>query len=206
MLYKNISKFSRKKASFKIQKGTIKSQETRPAIFILFSWRPWHCVAVALSTFETITSTTAVHHSYSAVSIVSIRMATIQNNLQHNREKVQQRGRASYSSSSDSNAVANTKQPLAAGFDYAVQADGTILAERRWRELRRTAHTCFTFAKIEQVPDRRLYQQQQQRGQSQHQQVPSRQILYRTRTSQSDHFCFFATASSTTTTSTATTK
>jgi hypothetical protein len=79
-------------------------------------------------------------------------MASIQNNLQHNREKVQQRGRASYSSSSDSNAVANTKQPLAAGFDYAVQADGTILAERRWRELRRTAHTCFTFARLIRCP------------------------------------------------------
>jgi hypothetical protein len=60
---------------------------------------------------------------------------------------------------------------LAAGFDYAVQAaDGTILAERRWRELRRTAHTCFKLVELITVPDPRLYQQQQQQPQRRQQQ------------------------------------
>jgi hypothetical protein len=32
---------------------------------------------------------------------------------------------------------------LAHGFEYATQKDGSVLAERRWRDLRRRAHTCF---------------------------------------------------------------
>jgi hypothetical protein len=36
-----------------------------------------------------------------------------------------------------------SRQGLAQGFEYATQKDGTVLAERRWRDLRRKAHTCF---------------------------------------------------------------
>ena len=91
---------------------------------------------------------------------------TIKNNLQLNREKALQRNQSN-----------DPKQSLAAGFEYAVQthggSNGTILAERRWRELRRTAHTCFKLVKVDQVQDRRLYQQQQQQQPRQHSQVVS---------------------------------
>jgi len=89
-------------------------------------------------------------------------MATIQNNRQHQREQLLKRRRAEAAAGdgafggtsggggrannhqrnggrggAGASAATNSRQGLlTAGFEYAVQKDGTVLAERRWRELR----------------------------------------------------------------------
>lgn len=70
----------------------------------------------------------------------------IQNNLQYNRDKLSEAQRANH-------------RGLATGFEYAVQADGTITGERRWRELRRRPHTCFKLYRPNATTSRNRYQQ-----------------------------------------------
>ncbi|KAL7568679.1 hypothetical protein ACA910_021677 [Epithemia clementina (nom. ined.)] len=52
---------------------------------------------------------------------------------------------------------------LGAGFEYAVQENGTILAEERWKKLRRRSHTCFRLFKEErqQAENHRIYSRRQ---------------------------------------------
>ena len=64
----------------------------------------------------------------------------IANNLQYSRDQLSKlsiaRGTAAVS-----------------GFEYAVQPDGTSLAEQKWQELRRRAHSCFA---LKQQPSTRI--------------------------------------------------
>ena len=48
------------------------------------------------------------------------------------------------------------KQGVIAGFEYAVQPDGTCFAERRWEELRQLGG--FKFLNVQEQDGRRLYQ------------------------------------------------
>ena len=70
----------------------------------------------------------------------------MRNNLQHNREQLAklQHNKA--------------KEGVGAGFEYAIQPDGSILAERKWREHRRRPHSCFKLYKPETRANQRLYQ------------------------------------------------
>lgn len=59
------------------------------------------------------------------------------NNRQFNREQLE-------ATASGAAADGNSVRCLTAGFVYAVQLDGTSLQERKWQELRRQSHTCFS--------------------------------------------------------------
>ena len=72
-------------------------------------------------------------------------MTNIKNNRQYHRDELEKLERSS------------KKKGISAGFEYAVQSDGTSLAERTWREQRRRPHTCFCLYKPEQSGSR-LYQ------------------------------------------------
>ena len=50
----------------------------------------------------------------------------------------------------------SNKQGIIAGFEYAVQPDGTCFAERRWEELRQLGG--YQFESLQDQPDHRLYQ------------------------------------------------
>ena len=68
-----------------------------------------------------------------AISRTSTAIPVIQDNKQHHRDWLDQ-----------TNAVVDAKNGRTAGFEYAIQPDGTSLAERAWRERRERSMT-FTF-------------------------------------------------------------
>jgi hypothetical protein len=63
-------------------------------------------------------------------------MTSLRNNVEHCRDE--------YRRKANSNDGRNGRT---AGFEYAVQKGGISLAERRWRELRRQKHSCFSLHK-----------------------------------------------------------
>ena len=64
----------------------------------------------------------------------------MKNNLKYSREQIDKAERDK-----------NPKVGLAAGFEYAVQERGAVLAEQRWRRLRRRPNACFHFYKEESI-------------------------------------------------------
>ena len=63
-------------------------------------------------------------------------MTSLRNNLEYHRDE--------YRKTANDN---DRKSGRTAGFEYAVQNGGSSLAERRWRELRRQKHSCFSLYK-----------------------------------------------------------
>lgn len=71
-------------------------------------------------------------------------MTSLRNNLEYHRDEYRQ---TAYST--------DGKTGRTAGFEFAVQNGGTSLAERRWRELHRQKHSCFSLYKRSSDSNRR---------------------------------------------------